>query len=326
MKCPYCDENIDDSVKVCPICGEKISIYARVLNTVKKAPMNVKKGNVSFCSKKKFVILCLSIIVLVACAFASYAGFEAYSTYINDPTYGSIVAHEDYEYYNYPDSAINVLNKVIDQNNDLIALINSRVPKKKKKMVFNTYLSNIDFYSIVLGNKISNGDFEGIEFNSEYQLPKAPMFKGEWWEGHFLLWLNYDYLGKTFTSHLGQDWQDYLKIAQETDSIKRLYDDTWLNRKLNLLISTDSFLSKYPNFERINEIKPLEMVTEILAQYSYGDIPVPVLQKDFEAYFKKADPTTESYKYLKQGYEIMKKNEFNADDDEIRELIKSISN
>lgn len=316
MKCPYCNENIDDSVKVCPICGEKISLYARILNTVKKAPMN---------SKKKFVILCLSIIVLIACVIASYTGFEAYSTYMNDPTYDSIVAHEDYGYYNYPDSAINVMNKVIDQNNDLIALVNSRIPQKKKEIVFNTYLSNIDFYSIVLGDKISNGDFEGIEFNSEYQLPKAPMFKGEWWEGHFLLWLNYDYLGKTFTSHLGQDWQDYLKIAQETDSIKRLYDDTWLNRKLNLLISTDSFLSKYPNFERINEIKPLEMVTEILAQYSYGDIPVPVLQKDFEAYFKKADPTTESYKYLKQGYEIMKKNKFNADDDEIRDFIKSIS-
>ena len=149
MKCPYCDENIDDSVKVCPICGEKISIYARILNTVKKVSIKVKNKNVSFCSKNKFVILCLSIIVLIACVIASYTGFEAYSTYMNDPTYNSIVAHEDYGYYNYPDSAINVMNKVIDQNNDLIALVNSRVPQKKKEIVFNTYLSNMVFYNVV---------------------------------------------------------------------------------------------------------------------------------------------------------------------------------
>ena len=41
MKCPFCNEEIENSTKICPICGEKIPTLTKLVEKIKGIKFNV---------------------------------------------------------------------------------------------------------------------------------------------------------------------------------------------------------------------------------------------------------------------------------------------
>jgi|InofroStandDraft_1065614.scaffolds.fasta_scaffold00202_111 predicted nucleic acid-binding Zn ribbon protein len=316
---------MNEDEKVCPYCGgviKKVAIKCKHC----KALLNKEQSNNTNTNKKKTAIV---ISIILICIGIGVVGCKAYMDYISDPTYKTIVKHEDIDYWKCSDTSINIANKVIEQTNEMIELMQSRIPQAKKENVFNVYLDNIEYYELSLSNKITvNGDFKGLEFgkNMEIKKPKLPMYASNYYfesyDGEenwgFSLSINYKYLNETFGNYLNKDWQEYLNIKQshyeEWKAINQNYNkynhEQGLKKDFDNVILTEAFHKKYPKFERINDIDPLEYTKSVIMTCFRGKVSKNIIIETFEDYFKRADIDTASYKYLQEAYNIMKNNDF----------------
>lgn len=317
MKCPFCNEEIDDNTKICPYCSEKIPAYTKILKKWESVFACLK--NIDNTSKKKVASVAGITLLLVGIATGGYIGLDAYLSYINDPSYNSIVIHEYSNYYEYPDTVLSVVGKVLTQNNDLKELMQSKAPKAKKEIVFNTYLDNIDFFASVISYKITNGDWQGLAFNDKVEIeePKLPMYSSiyDFDSGDFVLRTDYKYLNENFGKYIGNDWKGYFTIKQN--------GDVFGGQLLNKIIEMEKFVQKYPKFERVNEFN-LAQETRNFVAGCYSDSK-SCTEKIFENYFKKADKSAKSYTYISGAYEILKKYNWKNEIDELWDLSQKIT-
>lgn len=311
---------MNEDEKVCPYCGgviKKVAIKCKHC----KALLNKEQSNNTNTNKKKTATV---ISIILICIGIGVVGCKAYIDYISDPTYKTIVKHEDIDYWKCSDTSISIANKIIIQNNDLVELMKSKAPKAKKGIVFNTYIDNIDYYGLAIGDKISNGDTQGFKFNkkSKIEAPKLLMYDsnnhGDEWNRFIILSTDYTHLNKTYANYLGKDWQEYLNIKQshyeEWKAINQNYSkynhEQGLKKDFDNIILTEAFHKKHPKFERINDIDPLEYTKNVIMTCFRGKVSKNIIIDAFEDYFKRADIETASYKYLQEAYNIMKNNDF----------------
>ena len=343
MKCPYCKEEIDENVNICPVCGEKIYFIFRFLDMINH-------------HKKPITIVLLALILLYLLIFGGIKAYNSISKQMNNPTYKTIIEHETISAKDnplYASDAINILNK---QSADLMELLKSKQSKRRKNNVFSTFYENLIYYNNVViertGGETSiwNPRFERGKKDFISGLIIEPIMEKDYigpaglkiitpsadyiefisaGEGYFVTTINYNYIYNTYSEYLDKNWKEYLEIRKkERNDLgdSSYYDDGCImpskQKLMEWIISWQNFQKKYPKFKS-KEIDILlsRYTADFILGYEnsygitfedYSDNAKlrPEAKTDYETFLKKVNPKTKEYKIVEKCYNALKTHDF----------------
>lgn len=327
MKCPFCNEIIDNNSQICSICGEKIPQKSVEFENIKKY--------------KKLVLSIIPIFILSVLFLVSKTIYENCIVEMNNPEYKSIQAPETRYFFQSgltPKEAIDRMNM---ESEDLLKLLSSFNFSKRKSNVFGMFLDNLkyykDFNSDLPETIDKEGIYSGVRISKDLKIlnPKAPFFKivdyGEY-DGRSVrnIEINYEYLDKTYSKYLTNDWKEYLSITNRIKS----YGNDWkfdkeppMEEVFNWIIFYEKFIKKYPNFYYISEIKekPKSYINRILiytSNYSFkqnGELTK--IKNAYENFIKNVPKDSDSYKYIKEVYDILENNGWSKDSEQFETFL-----
>ncbi len=341
MKCPYCNEEIEDNSKECKYCGEKITF-------VNRAVINIK--NVFVNNKKNIAIILAIFGICVAIIFAGVNIYKVVQNNMKSPYYKSVEEHEIIEESDSPVDAEYILTKINNQEKDLLELLESKAWQTRKDNVFLTYLKNLKYYNEVLqNNSFGIWDFpensntyyiDGITYekinlgsttdeygytyeNTKYSIlnANAKMFKcTNYGEGIIGVSINMKYLNDKFSKYLSDDIKDYLRIRTLEDEKLgefAFYNDGALSLNpidtIDWIIDWQKYLEKYPTSPLKDEVsKSLDMYCGhiLYSMYYSMDYSTDKITKEalktFDEFFKRVDKSTREYKLVQEKYNVLK--------------------
>ena len=316
MKCPHCGEEIKRFRKECPVCCEEISWFYSIKNV--------------FGDYKKTAVKTVATLVLgILCVWGGISIYNNSLAYIENPTYESIVEHEVDDFYENSKSAIEVANIIIKQDEDISKLLKSITFGKKKDNVFSTYLKNMEYYAAVLSAKIMNEETDKIKFDKNRKIvsPVIPVISTYIDDIHDItvVDLNIEYINDSYSKYLCKGWKEYLS-QRKKEYLKIHNNPGWYgNLEYSTLFSwimaRDKFSKDYPKFYTEDSsfypfegcYLPVKYYVDNVFRNTYGDYGHPLSKetlREYEKYLEKADKNTQSYKYIKQAYDILKKNDW----------------
>lgn len=274
-KCPYCAEGIPVDAVRCPSCGEIL----QKRETVQKNEIKLILAIILF-------IFAIGMFILVHNLYQNRYNVEEIS-------YKNITPIEDnVETLSSKYSVHGMLNKIMEQEEDLGEYMQGKHSEKEKTGVFRLYYKNLQLLVEAFPMELPElGEYDtsykvlrylnsyGIKFKPyfinnfyreqdrisylTFEQPKINLFEiiyvGEGFYGYSI---NDSYLADTYAKYLNKSWQDYM------NNKKRIYDDLEHNNYFDdgVIIPDSStvaqwaimwsdFLKKYPKFELKDEIK-----------------------------------------------------------------------
>ena len=286
----------------------------------------VKKSNISFSVKK-----------VAADKLTPKSKTNTKNT--SDFTYKSIIPHEKAPITDNSLSVLEIISIINKQSEDLLNLLQSESLSTKKDNVFTTYYCNLDYYASVISQKLNNGDNDGIKFNSDPKnfaiispkLSNISVYYNEEW-GDIVVEINGISINNTYSKYLGESWKQFLTLQKSKyESIHK--NSFWLDNDkrptlstlFDWLIAEEKFIQDYPNFDTnlLEQIRPIGTVDTIFRRTCGKGIPTSKTKSEYENYLKKADKNNKSYKYIKQAYTILEKNNWNPDSHEFEKFIRN---
>lgn len=345
MKCPFCKEEIENSTKVCPICGENIPVITSLIEIIKNIKLN-----------KKTLIIIGSIIAIILFILTGVLVTKKINLIRHNPYYGKIVEHEsiDAQYSTWKSlEAIELLNS---QTLDLEKLLKKINFKTRKDSVFATYYKNLTYYLLIVGYNTSddthvwNSKFQqgrmdiidGITFKpttekSEYSddlfttdleivTPKAPYIRFICDTGTFYPVTNQNYIESTYAKYLSKSWKSYLAIQSQIEKElknRALYNDGAITiapeKIVDWVVALQNFSKKYPDFYMKKEINDdiklysRAVIYSLYTTFVYPDYKLTAEAKlGYDKFLEKTDKEASVYKEVETAYNIIKKHDFKS--------------
>lgn len=253
MKCPYCHEEIERHSTTCLICGEHIpSIYS----TIDK----IKEYLIGSKARATYKIITLVILTLISITLLTVISINVInSNKLTENGYKSIQVN-----YQKKNSILAIFSDIANQERDLLKYFKYSKDKENNSILFKIFMDSVaisrnNFFDIYNDSKTL--EEYGIKIEEPLDIATKPVkivkpniniFKfpqGAPHDGYIGLMDDYDYMIKTYSPYLTEDWVEYLElIKQENEEFNKTFElgigfnnKKWLNKWKN-------FNTKYPNF------------------------------------------------------------------------------
>lgn len=264
MKCPHCHEEVEKNSIICSVCGEKIPTIYSIFDSIKTQLPKIRK----------IFTICMLSILFVICIFflVNFMIKTIDSNKLTDTGYKSIELS-----YTPVGSFYDVLSSLGQQEQDLITFFKKSKKEQDNSKLFAIFMDNVNktrqYFTdnfnyekslseqgIITATKITDANPNPIRITS----PTINILK-VCFRGAVGLMIDYDYVLKTYTPYLTDDWKEYFELSKQLDNDLQVanYNDDgisfvrtyskWANK-------WKEFTKKYPDFHMNGDI--YEMIQE----------------------------------------------------------------
>lgn len=302
---------MNEDEKVCPYCGgviKKVAIKCKhckaLLNKEAKKPI-VNNAMGKRILKVIAIFALVAVMVVGVKGIVSYAMSEIESNKLTDNGYKSIVRSDDYKYVSHYDEDLSeltymipiLLNKIAEQEKDLMKFFKKSTSKEDNVKLFNIFMTNVDKYKqdVQLIHQSSSTSFESLGIITSEPILTDKLYKiaitNPAIKSFYLLTDNrdniigffdydYKYMLETYAPYLSDDWKEYFALELESKPIFRNLD--WDNPKNIPILRAwgkkwGAFVDKYPNFIYASEYG--EYAYELNSYMSYNPIQRPLYEE-----------------------------------------------
>lgn len=320
--CPYCNEEIEDNIKICSVCGEALKEQSSIT-------LNL---NPKLCA----IIGVLSLL-LIGFSLAIISSVDISKAKDIIPTCRELgLENED---STESMSAKEVIEIVNQQELLLKKYIVRKHSKQGKSIVFADFYDILSHSLYIVCDKMKEAwldDYNpyflsGVQVNKDLKIiqPEAPYLKvgniGSW-NMHVI---NFEYLIQAYSSYLSDDWNRYLELENEIHSITDNSLAWWDNEKnpalttvFGWIISWEEFIKKYPRFTKNKDIKEeLTFYIEAAIYRMCYNKDKEMVRKACHNFLNKVEKRTDSYRYIKEAYDILEKTNYDSNSDEFKNFL-----